>query len=334
MARWLVLGGTVFLSRAVTEAALARGHEVACVARGTSGSVPNGATLVRADRNDPTALDSLRGQRFDAVVDVARMSVPWVRTALETLAGAARHWTFVSSVSVYADHAKQGQTVASATLEPRDDGPEDDPDAYGAVKVASENLVRDRAADRALIVRAGLICGPGDPTDRFGYWPARFARGGRAVVPDAPGQPIQIVDVRDLATWIVACGEEATTGTFDAVGPRTTLGPMLDEVADAVGAAGLERVPVHPDVLMEAGVDTWAGPRSLPLWLPPSHYGLGAHDEGPATAAGLRCRSVAETARGALETERALGLDRLRRAGLTPADEMTFLADRNGDSTG
>jgi len=325
MAAWLVLGGTAFLSRAVTETALARGHEVVCVARGTSGPVPDGATLVRADRDDPTALDGLRHQRFHAVVDVARMSVPWVRTAVDALAGTARHWTFVSSASVYADHAEPGQTVTSATLAPRDDGPDDDPDAYGAVKVASENVVRDRAGERALIARAGLICGPGDPTDRFGYWPARFARGGRAVVPDTPDQPIQIVDVRDLAAWIVACGEEATTGTFDAVGPRTTLGPMLDEVADTVGAAGLERVPVDPDVLMEAGVDTWAGPRSLPLWLPPSHYGLGAHDEGPAAAAGLRCRSVAETARGALETERALGLDRPRQAGLTPAEEAALL---------
>ena len=309
----------------MTEAALARGHEVVCVARGTSGPVPDGATLVRADRNDPTSLAGLSGRRFDAVVDVARMSVPWVRTALDALAGQARHWTFVSSVSVYADHGEPGQTVGSATLAPRDEGAEDDPDAYGAVKVASENLVCDRAGDRALIVRAGLICGPGDPTDRFGYWPARFARGGRAVVPDTPDQPIQIVDVRDLAAWIVACGEDATTGTLDAVGPRTTLGPMLDEVADAVGAADLERVPVGPHVLAGAGVDSWAGPRSLPLWLPPSHYGLGAHDAGPAAAAGLRCRSIAETARGALETERALGLDRPRQAGLTPAVEAALL---------
>lgn len=325
MARWLVLGGTVFLSRAVAEAALARGHEVVCVARGTSGPVPDGATLVTADRADPAALDGLRGEQFDGVVDVARMSVPWVRSALDALAATARHWTFVSSISVYADHAEPRRTVASPLLEPRDDGPADDPDAYGAVKVASENLVRDRLGDRALIARAGLICGPGDASDRFGYWPARFARGGRALVPDVPEQPVQIIDVRDLAAWIVACGESATAGTFDAVGPRSTLRAVLDEVADAVGAPDLDRVPVAPADLEAAGVAAWGGPRSLPLWLPPSHLGLTDHDPGPASDAGLRCRPVDETARGALDTERSLGLDRPRKAGLSADEEQALL---------
>jgi 2'-hydroxyisoflavone reductase len=196
------------------------------------------------------------------------------------------------------------------------------PRRTGAIKVAPEHAVRDVVGDRALAVRAGLICGRDDLSDRFGYWPNRFSRGGPAVVPDALDQPAQIVDVLDLADWIVRCGEERLGGTFDAGGPRSTLGAVLDEIADAVGAPDLHRVPVAPDELAAAGVTPWAGPRSLPLWLPASHVGMTARDTTAAAAAGLRCRPVADTARAALEHERALGL---RRAGLTPAEEADLL---------
>ncbi len=321
MGGWLVLGGTRFLSRAVAGAALARGHDVVCAARGESGPVPDGATLVAVDRDAPGGLDALRGRRFDAVVDVARMSLPWVRDALATVD--AGHWTYVSSISVYADTATPGQGVDAPLLDPVDDGGDE---AYGAIKVASENAVRAAVGDRALIVRAGLICGPGDLSDRFGYWPARFARGGRAVVPDAPDQPAQLVDVRDLAAWIVESGERGLTGTVDAAGPRTTLGAVLDEIAAAVGAPDLERVPVAPDVLTAAGITPWAGPRSLPLWLPESHTGITARDTSPAAAAGLRCRPVADTARAALAHERTLDPTRPRKAGLPTPDEATLLA--------
>lgn len=318
MGRWLVLGGTRFLSAAVAEAALGRGHEVVCAARGTSGPVPAGAKLVPVDRDEPWALDPLRGERFDAVVDVARMSLPWVRAALDALAVSAGHWTFVSSASAYADAAAPGLGVDASLLGP------DDPEDYGSVKVASENAVRDALGDRPFVVRAGLICGPGDLSDRFGYWPLRFARGGPTVVPDAE-QGTQIVDVRDLADWIVPAGEEGLTGTFDGSGPRSTLGAVLDEVAAAVGAPDLQRVPVTPDVLTAAGVEPWAGPRSLPLWLPPSHAGMTDRDTAPAAAAGLRCRPVADTARDALAYERTLDPDRSRQAGLMPSDEHPLL---------
>lgn len=154
MGRWLVLGGTRFLSAAVAATALARGHEVVCAARGESGAVPDGATLVRVDRNEPGALEPLRGRQFDAVVDVATMSLPWVRAALDALVPTAGHWTFVSSVSVYADPSRPGQTVDAPLLAAGD------PDDYGSVKVACENAVREAVGGRAFVVRAGLICGP------------------------------------------------------------------------------------------------------------------------------------------------------------------------------
>jgi 2'-hydroxyisoflavone reductase len=326
MGRWLVLGGTRFLSHAVVAEALGRGHEVVCAARGESGPVPEGATLVVVDRDVPGSLDALRGERFDAVVDVARMSCTWVHDALAALGPTAGHWTFVSTINVYADAAAVGQGVDAPLVAPLGSGDgASGPDVYGGLKVAGENAVRAAVGDRALVVRAGLICGPGDLSDRFGYWPARFARGGRAVVPDAPDQPMQIVDVRDLAAWLVGAGERGLTGTFDGSGPRTTLGTLLDEIAAAVGAPDLERVPVAPAVLAAAGVGPWAGPRSLPLWLPASHAGIGARDTAPAAAAGLRCRPAGDTARAALDHERALGLARERRAGLAPADEAALL---------
>ncbi|MFI9006942.1 NAD-dependent epimerase/dehydratase family protein [Actinosynnema sp. NPDC053489] len=320
--RILVLGGTVFLGKATAAEAVRRGHEVVCAARGESGAVPGGAVLVPVDRD--VDLGPLAGRHFDAVVDVARMSVTWVRRALAAVT--ADHWTFVSSASVYADHSTPGGT---ATLDPVEDDPAAPmtPERYGAVKVASEHAVLDAVGDRAFIVRAGLINGPGDPTDRFGYWPNRLSRGGRVAVPDAPDQPVQHVDVRDLAAWVVDAAERRTTGTFDAVGPANPLSLVLGEIAGAVAPPGTVLVRVPEAVLQRHGVEPWVGPRSLPLWLPPTHRAMMFRDAGPALAAGLRVRPTAETALDALAHERALGPDRPRRAGLPPEAEDALLRD-------
>ena len=162
--------------------------------------------------------------------------------------------------------------------------------------------------------------------DRFGYWPARFSRGGRVVVPDTPQQPIQHIDVRDLAAWIVTAGEQRLTGAYDAVGPVLELGPTLRDIAALVAAEGTELVPTSPDKLIAAGVNPWSGPRSLPLWLPRSHYGLVSHDATSAWAAGLQCRPLSETVEAALADERARGLDRPRTAGLTAEEEIALLS--------
>ncbi|GAA3460770.1 NAD-dependent epimerase/dehydratase family protein [Saccharothrix longispora] len=318
--RMLVLGGTVFLGRATAAEAVRRGHDVVCAARGESGAVPAGAVHVPVDRN--AGLGELEGTHFDAVVDVATMSVGWVRGALSSVG--ADHWTFISSCSVYADHATPGSTETFAPLEDDPRAPMS-PERYGAVKVASENAVLDAVGDRAFIVRAGLITGPGDRSDRFGYWPNRLGRGGRVAVPDAPDQPAQHVDVRDLAAWVVDAAERRLTGTYDAVGPSNPLSLVLGEVAGAVAPPGTELVRIPEEVLARHGVAPWAGPRSLPLWLPADHRSMMFRDAGPALAAGLRVRPTAETAVDALEHERELGLDRDRRAGLPPEVEDELL---------
>jgi nucleoside-diphosphate-sugar epimerase len=328
--RILVLGGTVFVSYTVAAEALRRGHEVVCAARGTSGKVPDGAKLVVVDRDDPDGLAPLAGERFDAVVDVAKISHPWVVRALDALAGTAAHWTFVSSVSAYADETTIGQDATAALLEPLEselkEGEElTDPHIYGSIKVASENAVRSRVGDRAFVVRPGLITGTGDPTDRFGYWPARMHRGGRVLVPDTDLSS-QIIDVRDLATWIVDAAENRLTGNYDAISVPAPLPEILTEIAAAVGADDLELVRATPEALEAAKVNSWSGPRSLPLWLPPSWAGLASHDPTASLNAGLHIRPLADAARAALDHERTLGLDRDRKSGLTPTEETEILA--------
>ncbi|MDH6112895.1 2'-hydroxyisoflavone reductase [Kitasatospora sp. MAP12-15] len=328
--RMLVLGGTAFLSHTVAAEAVRRGHEVVCAARGTSGSVPEGATLVTIDRNAPDGLDPLAGQKFDAVVDVATMSYPWVRDALAAVGAQAGHWTFVSSINVYADSVATGQNEQAALHEPATSGADAEeriqhPHLYGGIKVASENAVREAVGDRALIVRSGLIVGPGDVSDRFGYWAARISQGGRVVVPDSLAQPTQYVDVRDLAAWIVDAGEQGITGTYNGVGPTVPFGELLAAVVAAVGPAGTELVPVSSERLEQAEVQVWRGDRSLPLWVPPEDYGFMAHDHSGAAAAGLRHRPFAEVVQDVLAYERELGLHRERKAGLLPADEAALL---------
>ncbi|WP_243787728.1 NAD-dependent epimerase/dehydratase family protein [Saccharopolyspora gloriosae] len=331
--RLLVLGGTSYLSLHIARHALTRGHDVTCAARGESGPAPDGARFLALDRDEPGALDPLIGARFDAVVDVATGALGWVLEALEALADRTRHWTFVSSINVYSDTASPGQTVHAPLHEPVTSTRRYDPFAaettieiHGGLKVAGENAVRARLGDdHSLLVRPGIISGPGDVMDRFGYWAGRFARGGRAVVPDSPRQPVQHIDVRDLAAWIVTAAEDDLTGTFDAIGPGVELGEVFEPTARLVGAPDLELVPVAPEVLTGAGVAHWGGPASLPLWLPESMHGLVTHDPVPARDAGLVLRALGDTIRTALADERARGLDRPRRAGLTPEQERAVL---------
>jgi 2'-hydroxyisoflavone reductase len=303
--RILVLGGTIFVGYAVAAEALRRGHDVVCAARGESGSVPAGATLVRVDRDAEDGLGPLSGQSFDAVVNVyADERTPGLTPANGPLVPALR------------EHSTREEMMARG---------EDGVLLYGGIKVASENAVREVMGERAFVVRPGLITGSWDRSDRFGYWPGRFARGGRVLVPDAPDQPIQYHDVRDLARWIVDAGEKGLAGTYDGIGPHRPLTGLLDEIAAAVGT-DVELVRTTSEQLVTAGVNPWTGPRSLPMWLPAEDHGAMAHDPTPSIEAGMPVRPLAETVADALERERELGLDRERKAGLSPAEEKEILA--------
>ncbi|MGA8255689.1 MAG: NAD-dependent epimerase/dehydratase family protein [Nocardioides sp.] len=297
--RVLVLGGTVFLSQAVAAEAVARGHEVVCACRGASGSVPAGARLVRWDRGagEPAPVDEVGP--IDAVVDVARHP-SWVRAGVAAFPSA--HWVFVSTINVYLDNATPGGTPAtSALLEPihTDEDVSSGPEVYGAMKVGCEVAVREGTAS-AMVVRPGLISGPGDPTGRFSYWPERIAAGGEVLVGGEPSDAVQVIDVRDLASWIVTAAEQRTTGVYDGVGGSTPFAELLHEIATGVGVTpDLTWVPTEH--LTEHGVEPWAGPRGLPLWLPrPEYDGMLARDASPSYAAGLVTRPLRETAHDTL----------------------------------
>jgi len=321
----LVLGGTVFLGRAVARQAVAGGHDVVCAARGESGRPVDGVRFVKVDRDDPGGLSALEGT-FDAVVDVGRRP-SHIRHAVAALAGRAGHYTFVSSCSVYADAATPDQTAAAATLEaaPADfDDPFSSAEAYGRCKVAGERLaVEAFGADRVFNCRAGLIVGPEDPTGRFDYWVRRAARGGEILAPGDPGERVQFVDVRDLADWILLAAGTGLAGAFDGIGAPITRREFHAGLAAGVPAAQtLTWVP--QEFLLEHGVAEWTGPRSLPLWLPlPQYAGFLTRDTTSALKAGLRTRPVAETVR---DTLAAFG-DMTHITGLTIDEEADLLRE-------
>lgn len=326
--RTLVLGGTAWLGSHIVDTAVQAGHQVTALARGEAGSVPDGARFVRADRDHDDTFAVLGDETWDAVVDLSRQPGQ-VRRAVAALASRTAHWVFVSSASVYADGTTIGADEDAELLPPLDGDVMESMEAYGSAKVSCERHVLDRiGADRALIARASLIGGPGDGSGRTGYWPRRFARPsnpeGRVLVPDAPDVPVQVLDVRDLATWLVRAAERATAGIATAGGPTHTLNEHLESVRTVTGFTGSWEV-AGEDWLAAHDVEPWMGPRSLPLWLPAESIGLNAHDLSRAASLGLRTRPLVDTLADTLAWE--LAEPGPRRAGLTDEDERALLAE-------
>jgi nucleoside-diphosphate-sugar epimerase len=259
-----------------------------------TGPIAPGAHFIRIDRDLADGLAPLAGEAFDVVVDVSRHPGQ-VRRAVAALKRRTAHWTFVSTVSVYADNRTPGQRANTAPLRlpTAPDVEFGSDDVYGAAKVACEQAV----GDSSFICRAGLIVGPEDPTGRFTYWPARLARGGEVLAPGTPEDPVQFIDVRDHARWIVRAAETRMTGIYDAIGPSLTRGELLTACAAALGSS-CTMTWVDRAFLEQQDVRRWTGPRSLPLWLPlPDFAGFATRDTAPACAAGLTSRPLAETAR-------------------------------------
>jgi nucleoside-diphosphate-sugar epimerase len=269
---------------------------VVCAARGVSGQVADGARLVVADRDRPDTLAILAGERWDAVVDVTRRR-SHARSALGSLARSTAYWLFVSTCSVYADHATRGQTTDAPTLQPAgEDVDELDIENYGEVKRACEVAASGALPDRSLLLRPGLIVGPGDPTGRFSYWPHHAATAAELLVPGTPDDAVQLIDVRDLAAWIVALAERAATGVLDGVGPSTTRAEFVDQVVQGV-RANPRLTWVDDDFLTGQDVRAWMGERSIPLWIPGVEYaGFMTRDVTRSLAAGLAVRPLAQTA--------------------------------------
>ncbi|WP_407187929.1 NAD-dependent epimerase/dehydratase family protein [Bradyrhizobium centrosematis] len=318
--RILVLGGSQFLGRAVAAHACAVGHDVTCAARGLAGPIAAGAQFIRIDRDVAEGLAPLTGETFDAVVDVSRHPGQ-VRRAVAALKRPGVHWTFISTISVYADNRTPGQCADTAPLrEPVAAEIEQSTDAiYGAAKVACEQAV----GNNAFICRPGLIAGPEDPTGRFAYWPSRLARGGEVLAPGSPDDAVQFIDVRDLAQWIVHTAEVRLTGIYDGIGPICSRGEFLAECAAALNAS-CTFTWIDRSFLEAHDVRRWAGPRSLPMWLPlPDFAGFLTRDTSPACEAGLTSRPPGETARDTLHWLRDSGAPVV---GLTEDEEQAVLA--------
>ena len=321
--RFLVLGGTAFVGRAVARAAVTAGDEVVCAARGTSGPLADGVTFVSLDRTDPEGYAAaIAAGPFDAVVDVS--SKPsFVRGALKELSSHTDFWVYVSSASAYSDNETPGQRAADAPTFPAAPVEIDDPtqfENYGPCKVACEQAVlAAMGPERTFICRAGLIVGPEDKSGRFPYWPARMARGGEVLAPGSPNDPVQWIDVRDLAEWLVSAARTRVNGIFDGICPSVPRSEFLAGVAAGVGVTHPELTWVDQAFLVENEVEPWAGPRSLPLWLPlPEYGGFLARDVSASLAAGLICRDVADSAHATLE-------DQAQPGGLTAAEETELL---------
>jgi nucleoside-diphosphate-sugar epimerase len=295
--RVLVLGGTVYLSHAIAKLAVERGHQVTVAARGSSGEPPEGAEFAPLDRTTGEGFDDLRGREFDAVFDVARIPAQ-VGPVLDLLADHVGHWSFVSTISVYAKF----DVVSDDLLEPTAaDSTDPAVEQYGASKVACENLVRAKRGDNALITRPGLIIGAADPNDRMGYWPLRLAEGGEVLAPGDPERHVQWIDVEDYASWLLDAAENELTGTYDAISAPIGMGAFLDQVADALLNMGViaERPNltwVPQEFLTEHGVKPWAGPDSLGMWVPePEYDGFQNRPAGPAAEAGLLISPLGDT---------------------------------------
>jgi 2'-hydroxyisoflavone reductase len=227
----LVLGGTKFLGRHLVKESLRRGHEVTIFTRGKTNAelFPEIEHLVGIRDGN---LSSLIGRKWDAVIDTSGYVPRVVGQSTAILASACSVYTFISSISVYKDFSTPGLTEEAEVLTIEDETVEEiTGETYGALKALCEDEVKKTFPDRHLIIRPGLIVGPHDPTDRFTYWPSRIGDGGEVLSPDHPDTPVQFIDVRDLASFIIQQLENKSVGTYHVTGPdeKLTLGEVLDE---------------------------------------------------------------------------------------------------------
>lgn len=323
--RILVLGGTRFLGRHFVASARERGHEVTLFNRGrTNPELHAGLERISGDRDG--GLDVLAGRTWDAVVDPAGYFPRIVGASARALRESAKRYLFVSSISVYAEPIPVGADESSPVARIADPTVEEiTGETYGALKALCEEAVREAWGDRATVVRPGLIVGPDDTTDRFPYWPRRMARGGEVLAPGSPDTPTQMIDVRDLAAFMVRLLEGDVGGTFNATGPATTLtmGECLTRVNAAVGGSA-KLTWVSEEFLKSQDVQPWL---QMPLWLHAADQSLDTVSVARAIAAGLTYRALEDTARDTLAWERGLVTDsRPASPTLTPEREAEVLA--------
>ncbi|HWO19872.1 MAG TPA: NAD-dependent epimerase/dehydratase family protein [Kofleriaceae bacterium] len=324
--RILILGGTGFLGPKTIDAALARGHTVTIFNRGKREKYlpleakvehlygnrdPN---LPADDERDaegkllhpdgsPKGLEQLAGKSWDVVIDNSGFFPRLVKASAELLAKNAAQYIYISSISAYAENPPQGgdeRTKLATLADPTVETMGKEFENYGGLKALCEQAAEAAFPGRATIVRPGYIVGPGDPTDRFTYWPVRVSRGGEVLAPGSPADPLQWIDVRDLGAWLVTLAERGTAGQFNAVGPPSPgrWGDVLDACVAATG--GTAKLTWVPSAWLEK--NEMGGEDAFPIWIAPSGKFEGFHrwSNDRAEAAGLTFRPIADTVKSLL----------------------------------
>jgi nucleoside-diphosphate-sugar epimerase len=291
--RILMMGGTAFVGRHIAQAAIDAGHDVTLYHRGRTGAgLFPGATHVLGDRNNEQDLAALGSAEWDATVDVSAYLPGQVRSLAGALDGRGGHQLFISTASVYRTPVAPGFGEDAPVHEPVD--AEFTMDAYGGLKVACEQAVMELHGPGSTVVRPTYVVGPHDYSGRLPWWVNRIARGGEVLAPGDAGDPIQVIDARDMASWAVSLLANSVAGTFHAVSPPPPFGfgQLLDAIAARVAPPGTTLTWVGKDYLLAAGLDDAA----LPLWPGgDSESDINAADPAAALAAGLAPRPLSQS---------------------------------------
>src|SRR5215510_7707905 len=307
--RILILGGTGFTGPYQVRYALSRGHKVTTFNRGKThpGELPNDVEQLIGDRNGQ--LDALKNRQWDVAIDNPTTLPAWVRDAAQILKGNVERYVFISTISVYGEvktgpdentptEKYGGADPYKETLEAMKAGGYK---TYGPLKALSEREAEKWFPGKALIIRPGLIVGPRDESDRFTYWPVRIDRAGDVLAPGKPADPVQFIDARDLAEWVIRMAEQGTTGTFNATGPKNklTIGEMLDGIKQAT-RSNAQFTWADADFLAAQKVRPWS---DMPVWVPPrgDEGGFSMISIKRALDKGLTFRSIADTTQATLE---------------------------------
>ena len=333
--RLLILGGTGFTGPFQVRYALDRGHKVTVFNRGKSrpGELPQGVEQLIGDRNGQ--LDALKDRQWDVVIDNPTSVPVWVRDVAQVLKGNVDRYVFISTISVYADNAKANDETAplakyegaDAMKETRETLIASQFALYGPLKAQSEAEAEKWFPKKTLVIRPGLIVGPGDQTDRFTYWPVRIDRGGEVMAPGAPADPVQFIDARDLAEWTIRMVENGETGIYNATGPANEMGMggMLDGIKGGLKSEAMFTW-VPAEFLQEQKVAPWS---DMPVWVPSDGEsgGLSRTSIKKALAKGLTFRPLADTARDTLSWFKTQPAERQAalKAGVKPEREAEVL---------
>lgn len=313
--RLLVLGGTHHVGRAVAEVALARGDEVTTINRGQTGTDVPGARVRRADRTDRAQLRSALGDdSWDAVIDTWSRAPRVVSESAALLSGRAGHYGYVSSRSVYTWPIPAGGDESAPVVD--SDAGSEQSDDYPAAKRGGELAVLEHFGGPSILARAGLILGPYELVGRVPWWLRRIERGGDVLAPGPRDMPIQYIDCRDLATWLLHAADKGIGGTFNAVSKpgHATMESLLNAAVAATGSRA-NLIWVQPAVIEAAGIQPWT---ELPVWAPPDGEAAALHDGNvdAIIAAGLACRPVEETVADTWRWLQAEGDPPVREGGL------------------